>query len=203
MLEEREVFFQHESWMQAALPRRTHRIAVEGNHEDRVFKFLLRASQGEGRKLWTELGMARPTWDEFLQLDKFGYDVRCAEGVRLPRVLYGDLAVWHGERANKYAVAHNVMRMGNNACNHTHRARAWAARVGGKNMYGYELGYAADARLATDYIADEEDWQQAFGVVWFDDVTGYFDVDVVMVHEIRGTARRQFNYMSDRWEWTP
>jgi hypothetical protein len=145
--------------------------------------------------------MAVPTWDGFLHLTRRGYDVRELTGVKLPRVGYGDLTVWHGKKSNKYAVSHNVARMGHNACHHTHRARAWACRVGGVNMYGYELGHMGDERLAQDYIEDEEDWQQAFGVVYFDDTTGYFDVDVVMVHDVPETPKRRFSYKSDYWEW--
>jgi len=198
MAKDREVFFEHDDMMQKALPRDVTKIASEGNHEDRVYKYFIH--HPEVRKCMKNLGMTVPTWDSFLHLGKRGYDVRATEGVRLPRVTYGDLTVWHGKKSTKYAVAHNVARMGNNACNHTHRARTWPCRVGGANMVGYELGHVADERLATDYIEDEEDWQQAFGVVYFDD-TGYFDVDLVLVHDVPDTPKRRFSYKSDYWEW--
>jgi len=197
MAEDREVFFHHEEMIGKVLPKATIKIASKGNHEDRVYKHILYSP--DVRASMTNFGMELPTWDSFLQLDKFGYDVRDSEGIRLPRVMYGDLAVWHGKKYSQYAVAHNVRKMGHNACNHTHRARSWACVVGGHNMYGYEMGHMADPRLATDYIEDEEDWQQAFGVVNFDD-GGYFDVDVVLVKDA-GMGKRRFSYKSDYWEW--
>lgn len=199
MAQDREVFWEHEDQMEKSLPKDCVKVASRGNHEDRVYDYLLH--NPDIRLFMKNFGMTMPTWDSFLGLDKRGYIVHDTESDRCPQVMYGNLMVWHGAKFNKFAVAHNVMSMGNNACNHTHRCREWASIVGGKVMYGYEMGHMADKKLATDYIKDIEDWCQGFGLVYFDDTTGYFDVDVVMVHEIRDGRQKRFNYKSDYWEW--
>ena len=199
MAAERDIFIEHEEMIQKALPKQCVCIANKGNHEDRVCKYVLR--RPDVMEFMKRFGMEWPTWYSFLQLNRWGYDCRDSEGVRLPRIMFGDLAVWHGVQCNKYSVAANVAKMGNNACNHTHRCRSWSSVVGGKNRYGFEMGHMADIKVAHDYIEDQEDWQQGFGVLHFDDVTGCFDVQVVTVKDVEGTNMHQFSYGGSYWRW--
>jgi hypothetical protein len=199
MAGERDAFIEHEEMIQKALPKRCICIANKGNHEDRVYKYITR--RPDTVEFMKRFGMEWPTWYSFLQLDKGGYDCRYSEGVRLPRVMFGDLAVWHGQQSNKYSVAANVAKMGNNACNHTHRCRSWSSVVGGGNRYGYEMGHMADVKVAHDYIEDQEDWQQGFGVLHYDDANGYFDLEVVTVKTTDKMRKHRFSYGGDIWEW--
>jgi len=198
MAYERDVFLEHDAQLRKALPRNCEKIALKGNHEDRVAKFAL--YHPDIRVFMKNFGMVLPDWNCFLQLDKHGYDARDSNGVQLPRLSLGGLDVWHGKSFAKHAVMHNLIRMGNNYCCHSHRMSAWHRKVGGNVLHGYEGGYMADPRLAQDYIEDEEDWCQGFGVVHFDDTTKYFDVDLVVVKQ--DGLKKRFAYASDYWEWT-
>jgi len=174
----------------------THDIALPGNHEARLVKYLDRNSD-----IALNLGVYDTTWHSFLCLEDFDFEIHDFNGVGLPVIELGHLKIYHGDRINKHSVVNIANDWGCSVLyGHTHRLRSFFKTVYTTTHGVWENGYLANPKLSQQYMAGLADWQQGFAVVTHDEKTGWFQVAQVPVCRVEGKDIKRFMYRGEIYE---
>lgn len=150
---------QLDRWLGAAGPQCTDNHFVDGNHEDRLRRWM----QAGDNAVWlddegTDIG-AR------LHLAERGFVYH--KGYPEAHVKLGHLLVTHGRWASKYAAATHLDRYGHAILvGHTHTPQMFYGSALGKQKAGYVMGFLADQNsIAMKYAPKPNAWCPGFAVI--------------------------------------
>lgn len=181
MSRERNLFVARREQLQKVLPRDCRKVYLRGNHEDRMYKYLIR----QAPEIMDEI-----YWADYLKLDKLGWDVVDDGNSEEPAESFfelGSLLVMHGEVARKQpGVAPKALLDSYNEnvlTNHTHKVGSSSARFyRGRIILGYENGCMCDIpKVSRDYVQMVANWINCWSVVFTDVSTGRSHVEQFVV----------------------
>ena len=126
---------------------------IEGNHEDRLRKFLWKHP---GISLIKELNFQSLLSLENFNIQWFGYG---------EHFIYKGCVFTHGNRISKNCGLDNLQSYGSSGTSgHTHRLTMASKTVLGRTLYWVESGCLCN--LKPDFIKGVADWQQGFAFGW-------------------------------------
>jgi predicted phosphodiesterase len=126
---------------------------IEGNHEDRLRKFLWKHP--------SIFAVKELTFQSLLQLDQLNIEW-FAYG---EHYIYKGCVFTHGSRVSKSCALDNLQSYGNSGTSgHTHRLSMSSKTVLGRTLYWVESGCLCS--LKPDFIKGVADWQHGFAFGW-------------------------------------
>lgn len=150
---------QLDRWMAAAGPQCTHNHFIDGNHEDRLRRWM----QSGDNAVWlddegTDIGKR-------LRLEARGFVYH--KGYPEAYCRLGRLLVTHGRWTNKYAAAKHLDAYGHAIMvGHCHTPQLFYGSALGKQKAGYVTGHLADIDSpAMKYAGKPNAWCQGFALV--------------------------------------
>lgn len=138
-------------------------IYIEGNHEDRVNRYLDIHPEMEGMmELKEQLGIKKRkiTWSDMNKMFKIG-----------------DMYFTHGMYTNQYSAAKHLQKLGCNICyGHQHGTQTYLQNMAMQKPYmAYALGTLGDK--APDYMKGKPcNWINQFAIFYWDTKTGHFNL---------------------------
>ena len=146
-------------------------IYLEGNHEERLQKFIL----------------ANPVLEGLVSLESICSDngVKYVKTVKQPMKIFTDLFVSHGLALNKYCAAQNVEKTGVSIITgHSHRTQSYTTSyLNKKAITGYSIGCISS--LNPNWVAGKRisGWAQSFGILYGDSHMWDFSLIMVKKHK--------------------
>ena len=214
MTDERNQFYRHDLQLNDALytgrnKKDISKIALPGNHEFRINMFLWNLRQNEQKFTYLEHLMGvkiQPTWYNFLKLKNLGYNVKDFKGRSFPYYMIGRLLVTHGtivRTHSAYTARGNMEKYGvSMLTGHTHRGGTHF-KTNHVTTHRSDEGFCmCDPDAAVEYIKDVANWQQGFNIVRWNDKTGWFNIEPIIVARDPETGTKQFMVGNDFYSFS-